>query len=239
MTIRAVDSYDSNADLIVAVRELGHLHPDWKTLDCTYDKGVFWKKFRPRYLTASDIRPRSSKVEKVDFRMMPWADETFDAVVFDPPYGLRGTVNKTNGGYGLDAGYLSIDARHEMIKLGINETVRVLRVGGRLLVKCQDQVCSKQVRWQTRIFADHAEKLGCRLVERLDMLGGSRQQPDRKCWWCVGCDKKVAKNHGHGRSQPAPVLERRPSTQEHAYERPSTLLIFVKETPLSEVLADG
>ena len=33
--------------------------------------------------------------------------------------------------------------------------------GGTLLVKCQDQVCGGDVRWQTREFADHAESVGC------------------------------------------------------------------------------
>lgn len=38
-------------------------------------------------------------------------------------------------------------------------------------------MCSGAKRWQTRIFADHAEAVGLRLVDRLDMLTSPRPQP--------------------------------------------------------------
>lgn len=247
--ICAVDFYRTNADLIVAARQLGHLRDDWVTLDPTYDKGVFWRKWRPKTLIAADIKPRSGNVEQVDFQKMPWEDQSFDAVVLDPPYGLRGTVTPgLNGGYGLEAGYLSIDARHQMIRDGITEATRVLKWGGRLLLKCQDQVCSGQIWWQTRIFSDHAETLDLRLVERLDLLGGSRTQPERWRYNCRACGKPncgpnhtcskvddwVNANHPmtprlSGQWVGHVWLEQVPSPQAHAYERPSSLLIFTKK----------
>ena len=72
--------------------------------------------------------------------------------------------------YGLAGGYVTWQDRHAGIKRGISESLRVLRVGGILLVKCQDQVCSGAVRWQTREFADHAEAQGARLVDMLHYL---------------------------------------------------------------------
>lgn len=201
MTVLAVDEYRSNAELIAAAARLGHLDRQWATLDCTYGRGVFWQTFRPDKLVCSDLRPSSPHVQKADFRRLPWAARTFRAVVLDPPYGLRGAINDTNGGYGL-VGYMPVAERHDMIRAGITEAARVVTEGGRVLVKCQDQVCSGKVWWQTRIFADHAESVGLELVERLDMLGHRRPQPPRK------------------------RLDGKPSAQQHAYGRPSSLLIF-------------
>ena len=59
---------------------------------------------------------------------------------------------------------------------GITECHRVLKPGGHLLVKCQDQVCSGHVRWQTIEFAGHAVELGSRLVDQLH-LPSYRPQP--------------------------------------------------------------
>jgi hypothetical protein len=67
--------------------------------------------------------------------------------------------------------------RMQLCRDGITECVRVLRFKGFLLVKCQDQVCSAQVRWQTHDFAAHAESLGCRLVDAL-YLTSYRAQPE-------------------------------------------------------------
>lgn len=203
MTVLAVDEYRSNAEMIAAAARLGHLDRDWATLDCTYGRGVFWQVFRPYRLVCSDLHPTSPHVRKADFRRLPWVAGMFRAVVVDPPYGLRGAINDTNGGYGL-VGYMSVADRHAMICEGITEASRVAVAGGRVLLKCQDQVCSGRVWWQTRIFADHAESVGLELVERLDMLGHRRPQPPRK--WADG----------------------KPSVQQHAYGRPSTLLIFRK-----------
>ncbi len=206
--VLAVDTYPDNSSLLAAAARLGHLRLDWFTIDVTYGGGVFWKTFRPARLIACDIAPKSDYVAKVDFRCLPWKPDTFDVAVIDGPYGLRGTVHEGNGGYGLEAGYMSVNDRHELIKAGISECARVTKPGGRVLCKAMDQVCSGKVFWQTRIFADHAEQAcGLELVERLDMLGGGRPQPAR------------TRKDGH------------PSIQGHAYGRPSSLLIFRKVRP--------
>lgn len=58
----------------------------------------------------------------------------------------------------------------------LTDTDVVLKPGGMLLVKCQDQVCSGKVRWQTIEFAGHAVELGSRLVDQLH-LPSYRPQP--------------------------------------------------------------
>lgn len=175
----------SNAELIVACRQLGYLHDDMVVWDPTYGLGRFWTQWRPRHLIATDLDPAKSPdiPEGVDFTDSGFADGDMHAVAFDPPYKLNGT----GGSHASDSAYGVADTwgggwqgRHALIRAGITESVRVLRRGGTLLVKCQDQVCSGQVRWQTREFADHAESLGCRLVDQLHLLGHRPQPAGRR-----------------------------------------------------------
>jgi hypothetical protein len=56
-----------------------------KILDCTYNTGKMWKNsaYKP---TRMDIDP-SYNVDIVgDFMHMPFADSSFDIIVFDPPH---------------------------------------------------------------------------------------------------------------------------------------------------------
>jgi hypothetical protein len=111
----------------------------------------------------------------------------------------------------------------------VTECARVLKPGGRLVVKCMDQVASKHLHWQTFDTVTHARTAGLTLVEKLDKLGG-RPQPARTRLRCEGCGKElVPKTHRHRKGDDRPVrLVRVPSPQEHAYYRPSTMLVFWK-----------
>lgn len=168
----AIHEWRDNAELIVGVHLLGYLRNDDHVLDPTYGRGNWWKRWRPKSLVAHDLI-----TDGVDFRALPESDATFDVVAFDPPYKLNGTATPAvDGRYGVHE-YDSIEGRHELIRLGIDECQRVLKSGGVLLVKCQDQVCGGKIRWQTRIFADYAEqKHPLELVDSMMMIG-SRPQP--------------------------------------------------------------
>ena len=184
--VLAVGGYTSNADLIAACFQLGYLAEDRRTLDPTYGLGRFWKTRRPVELVASDLDITRSPVgASIDFTALPWPDADFDDVVFDPPYKLNGTSRGTgpaasDDSYGVAGQATSWQDRHALIRAGIDECARVLRPGGHLLIKCQDQVCSGRVRWQTREFADHAEGLGCVLVDALILVGHRQQPPGRR-----------------------------------------------------------
>jgi hypothetical protein len=181
----------TNAELIVQCRDLGYLHADWSTLDPTYGYGKFWTLWRPHSLTGSDINPAKSPIgwpidfTKLELSRLISTMAPYDAVVFDPPYKLNGTSTgkgpaASDESYGVAGAQVRWQDRHQLIRDGITSCVRVLRPGGMLLVKCQDQVCSGQKRWQTREFADHAESLGCRLVDMLHLPGGRKQPPGRR-----------------------------------------------------------
>lgn len=176
--IRAVDVWPTNAHLIADCARLGYLQSDWTTLDPTYGYGTFWKVWKPDVLVACDGAEAKSPIGyAVDFTDLPWPDRHFDVVVFDPPYKLNGTPTEaTDARYGVHVVSTWQD-RHRLIRDGILECLRVLRAGGTLLVKCQDQVCSGAIRWQTVEFTNHAEAHGARLVDRFDLLGSSRPQP--------------------------------------------------------------
>ncbi len=110
-----------------------------------------------------------------DFTRLPFRDRAFDAVVFDGPYKLNGTPDEeTDERYGVHLPTRWQD-RMTLLEAGTVEAARVAR--RRLLVKCQDQVCSGEIRFQTRLLADVAEAQGFRLVQMLHKEGG-RPQPE-------------------------------------------------------------
>lgn len=199
MTIPATYPWASNASLIAAVARLGYL--DGSVLDVTYGKGSFWKIFRPADFHAHDLR-----LDGVDFRNLPEADDSYDVVVLDGPYKLNGTPSAADVRYGVDEP-ATWQERHALIRAGMDEGARVARK--RLIVKCQDQVCAGHVRWQTIEFTNHmVDKHGAVLVDRFDMTGKVRKQP------LFGARRKGF------------IGPPRPRRQVHAQGRPSTLLVF-------------
>jgi len=190
MTVLAATAWATNADLIADVARLGYLHEDWLTLDCTYGEGVFWKKWRPTTLVCSDLTPKGDAMlarhfggfMRADFTCLPFADNTFQAVVFDPPYRLNGTPDRDfmDYRYGIGAPARWQD-RMQLIYDGLRECVRVTVPGGFLLAKCQNQVCSGKVRWQVDEISRRAWVHGMEKVDQLEFLTHPRPQPgDRR-----------------------------------------------------------
>lgn len=178
--VLAINKWPTNGDLIADCARLGYLNTSWRTLDPTYGYGTFWKVWRPDDLTACDIDPLKSEHGSIDFTALPWADKTFDAVVFDPPYKLNGTPTDTGGideRFGVHAPARWQD-RMALIRAGARECARVS--AHMLLVKCQDQVVSSVIRWQTTAVADEVEPLGFGLRARFDFLSYRAQPAGRR-----------------------------------------------------------
>lgn len=176
--IMAIGPWRTNAEMIAdAVVPLGYLHKDWLTLDPTYGYGNWWKLWTPTELVGCDLDPRKSPIGfPVDFTDMPWGDESFQAVAYDPAYKLNGTpTSEKDERYGVHE--VATRARREAAMLaGLTECERVLTPEGFLLAKCQDMVNGGHVRWQTDDFTQHAHSLGLRKVDAL-LFRSYRPQP--------------------------------------------------------------
>lgn len=183
-TVMAIEERETNADMIVDLHRLGYLLKDMLVLDATYGKGTFWRKWQPFRLVMHDL-----KLDGVDFTNLPYDDFTFDAVVFDPPYKLNGTPDPmVDERYGVDEP-TAWRARLRLMREGAVECLRVVKPKGWLFVKCQDQVCSGEVRWQTDMITEtleaqrrweappEARKGRVRKVDHL-LFPSYREQPD-------------------------------------------------------------
>lgn len=197
MVVLAAYPWRNNAELIADVARLGYL--DGRVLDVTYGLGTFWKVWRPADFTACDLEPAKSPIGRsVDFtNLLPvLGARSFDAIVLDPPYKLNGTPDGAiDGRFGVHE-VTTAQGRIDLMLAGVTECSHFLAAGGRLLVKCQDQVNAGRMWWQTDLVTARARECGLVKVDRFDLLGKHRPQP-------MG-----------GRRQ------------QHAHGRPSTLLVF-------------
>jgi hypothetical protein len=87
MTVLAIQSYPTNAELIYAVAKLGYIRPDDRVIDVTYGRGTWWKRYRPANFVTNDLGKGHPKI-RFDFRRAPFPDGAFDVVAYDPPYKL-------------------------------------------------------------------------------------------------------------------------------------------------------
>jgi hypothetical protein len=177
--VLAADRWANNAALIADCARLGYLRREWRVLDPTFGRGLWWTEFRPEDLVASDL------ATGVDFRCLPWPEAEFDAVAYDPPYVAPGG-RRTTGLPDLFDRYGLVDAPatpallQEMIDAGLAECARVVRPGGLLLVKCQDYVSSGRLWPGTHHTLCTAFGIGLELVDRLEHIGGVRPQPPNR-----------------------------------------------------------
>jgi hypothetical protein len=153
MVVKAAYKWNTNGEMIADVAVLGYIGE--KVLDAAYGLGRFWSTYKPSSLIRNDAHPDKGNVH-YDFTSFPnyWED-SFDTVVFDPPYKLNGTptLGKMDEDYGVDS-YTSIKDKIILIKQGTMECARITKPGGTLLVKIQDQVASGRMVFLSDIVRD-------------------------------------------------------------------------------------
>lgn len=141
-------------------------------LDMCCGSRVFWFDRKDPRVVFCDIRvgtfqmtDRTIEVRpdvQADFRQLPFADETFEMVVFDPPHVSRaGPRSLLRHKYGV----LNKETWREDLRKGFSEAFRVLRPGGTLIFKWNDT--SHQVR-EILALVDAAPLFGHRSGKRVD-----------------------------------------------------------------------
>lgn len=167
-------SVGGNAEVFRQILDL-HVPRGSKVADVTFGTGVFWKNVPAgQYeLLASDIAakpedgalPFMSVQDGIDVRELPYADESIDCVVLDPPYmegfyrgyesHLAGSGNYAAFRHHYSNGRATEsqegepkwhDAVTDLYVHGGIEIYRVLRKDGILIVKCQDEVSANKQR---------------------------------------------------------------------------------------------
>lgn len=135
---------------------------------------------------------RASAVQ-ADFRRAPFRPRSIRTVFYDPRYKLNGTPTEDEDGpderYGADDPKPWREIMAEMgdglahiaegrdgmaIEYGL---AGLVAPGGRLLAKCQNQVCSGRVRFQSDLLTKRAELAGLEKVDQLD-YEVHRSQPE-------------------------------------------------------------
>ncbi len=147
-----------NADIFPRVLDL-HVPNGATIADVTYGRGVFW-----RHVPIDDYLVLTSDIQDgVDCTDLPYGDESLDAVVLDPPY-MEGLFRKAtahmagNGTHEAFRRHYSDgkasngdgpkwhDAVLDLYYRAGDEAHRILKTGGVLIVKCQDEVSANRQR---------------------------------------------------------------------------------------------
>lgn len=157
--------YGRNADLISEATRL-YVKAGARVADVTYGKGMFWRKVdTSRFeFVPSDLFTVPSA--SFDFAKLPYKSDSFDVLVFDPPYMGGGPPSTEHAIERYGCATLKRPTRnyHEAIvdlyRAGIVEAARVVKAGGTIWVKCQDEVSSGRPRWTHIEVLREGEKVG-------------------------------------------------------------------------------
>lgn len=161
-----------NAEVFPQILAL-HVPDGAKIADVTFGAGVFWKNVE---LTRYELIP-SDIATGVDCRALPYANDSLDAIVIDPPYmeGLLRNNKSQKAGSGSHSAFREYYSNGDEVshdgpkwhgavtdlynKAGA-EAIRVLKDKGVAIVKCQDEVSANR-QWLTHVeIINHYESLG-------------------------------------------------------------------------------
>jgi len=142
-------------------------------LDVTYGRGAWWNRYTPAPFGFHDLA-----LDGVDFRDLPHADRSWDAVCFDPPYvprlGTKQAVRLDDARYRERYGLDTPRGHREVVELifaGLSECARV--ADRWLLVKCCDYVTSRRLYLGHVAFVNEAERIGLRVHDLIVHAAGA------------------------------------------------------------------
>jgi hypothetical protein len=150
----------TNADLIADAARIGWL-PE-PVFDATYGKGAFWSKYKPETLVTNDLYKPADHAFDYGQAFPTDMHRQYGCVVYDPDYKLQGSGSKQfaakNYAYGVDRDK-TVGRRLGDLRTGAVNSGALVRKGGFLLIKCQDQVACGKVHRQTGMVAEELKAL--------------------------------------------------------------------------------
>ena len=137
-----------NDDVIKSIMKLQGI--EQFDLDCTYSTGVFWKKIVPP-THKTDLYPQTPDVKECNSENLPFENNSFNSIMYDPPFVINGGVNSENAtnNVGKDGsniiakrfgGYRNFEELKSNYYKTLQELYRITKEGGFVVVKCQDTV---------------------------------------------------------------------------------------------------
>jgi len=177
-----------------------------RVLDVTYGKGTMWKGIREQFdLTTMDKDSEKDVDVVADFADMPFDDNSFEVIVFDPPHLPTNAASQNSSGmwrsrYGITnekgAGRDG-DNVCPMFGAFLDEAQRVMVGDGIILAKIADLVHNHRYQWQHVEFINEVRNrnmTACDLLVKRDPAAGNLKSSKwmtvkhlRKahCYWIV------------------------------------------------------
>lgn len=164
----------TSADFIA---DLCEITGDVDTLDLTYGKGVFWRKFKPSSLATNDLY-EVAMIQR-DF-LNTGFDAIYDLVVFDPPFTANGpSENPHNERYGSQrdqsGGPQNVKDVRKLLVGGIREACRISNRW--VIVKTQDVVESGNLHANVVLALNTLVKCGFNIHTEIPFNSTRRPQP--------------------------------------------------------------
>ena len=167
-------------------------------LDPTYSKGNFYKgNFNePKY--KYDLYPQLPDVLEANAENLPFEDEFFNTIMFDPPFlatkgaslSVDNQSNKINKRFGV---YPTEKELHQFYINSLNEFYRILKPKGILIFKCQDKVSSGTQFFTHKFIMNEAEKIGFYCKDMFILLAKNRIIAN----WQLANQKNARKYHSY------------------------------------------
>lgn len=140
-----------------------HAPPNPRTLDVTYNVGKMWRKLgTPDF--CMDIDARFAKDLQADFRHLPFARESIDVIVYDPPHIADTTNHKLSGhrnDYGLENSELNGRSNiSHLFAPFLMSAAPVLTTNGVIFVKLINGVKRQSYQWNLVAFVNACHNAG-------------------------------------------------------------------------------
>ena len=176
--------FEDDGKILIAIDDI-FLKNKWFDLDCTYSKGIFYKKIRQPKIK-SDLCPLFEDVIKSDCTKLEFIDnDSLNSIVFDPPFLFRNRKSKNKDKISARFTYFnSYEELQEMYRKSMNCIYDKLKKGGFLCFKCQDMTDGKFYCTHNFII-NYATSIGFVLKDIIIKKSKTKLQRDAKQQNCV------------------------------------------------------